>query len=150
MIQKLQKWHYVMQNKQRKMLFPLSSDQAELLLAFESTNNLNDLAKSMARDTSVISRQLKRLGEEHPELIQKVDSRWRLTHTGRIANELSRQTIAAYNNVIAGRIHRDVGTALPSLSSNVVLLTVGLQQGFDPQWLGLRATNMLTAISKRF
>jgi hypothetical protein len=46
--------------------FPINSDQMELLLAFEVAGNLENLADLMAKDQSVISRNLQRLANEIP------------------------------------------------------------------------------------
>ena len=46
--------------------FPISSDQLELLLAFENAGSLEELSDAMAKDPSVISRRLKDLANLVP------------------------------------------------------------------------------------
>jgi nicotinamidase-related amidase len=64
-----------------RLKFSLSSDQLELLLAFESSQGLGHLAEVMARDQSVISRNLQRIAEDQP-VLKKVKGRWELTPLG--------------------------------------------------------------------
>lgn len=64
-----------------RVKFPLSSEKLELLLAFESHQSLQDLARVMAKDPSVISRGLQQLAEAYPVLI-KVKGRWQITPLG--------------------------------------------------------------------
>ncbi|MNK97251.1 Peroxyureidoacrylate/ureidoacrylate amidohydrolase RutB [compost metagenome] len=80
--------------------FLLSSDQLELLLAFEDSKGLAALAESMGRDPSVISRGLLRIAEEHPVLV-KVRGKWELTPLGRETNELTRNSIASYKSLLS-------------------------------------------------
>ena len=51
--------------------FPLSSENATLLMEYEKATTLNKLAEAMKRDTSVVSRNLKKLSEELP-VVEKV------------------------------------------------------------------------------
>lgn len=64
-----------------KLKFALSSDQLELLLAFESSQGLGHLAEVMGRDQSVISRNLQRIAEDQP-VLKKVRGRWEITPLG--------------------------------------------------------------------
>jgi nicotinamidase-related amidase len=70
--------------------FPLTSEQMELLLAFEVAGSLEKLAELMAKDPSVISRNLRKLADEWPVLI-KTARRWQITPFGRQVNSLSRE-----------------------------------------------------------
>ncbi len=58
-----------------RLKFSLNSDQLELLLAFENAKGLGHLAELMARDPSVVSRNLQRIAEDYPVLI-KVKGHW--------------------------------------------------------------------------
>ena len=69
--------------------FPLNSDQLELLLAFEVKGSLVHLADEMAKDQSVISRNLQKLAETLP-VIEKISGRWHITEMGRSLNKLTR------------------------------------------------------------
>jgi predicted transcriptional regulator len=61
-----------------RLKFNLNSDQLELLLAFENAKGLGHLAELMARDPSVISRNLQRVAEDYP-VLKKVKGRWEIT-----------------------------------------------------------------------
>lgn len=69
--------------------FPLTSDQLELLLAFEDAKGLGHLAERMSRDPSVVSRNLQRLAEDHP-VLKKVKGRWEITPLGLQINSRTR------------------------------------------------------------
>jgi nicotinamidase-related amidase len=70
--------------------FLLSSDQLELLLAFEESKGLSHLAETMAKDPSVISRGLQKIAESYPVLI-KIRGRWELTPLGRELNVFTKE-----------------------------------------------------------
>lgn len=72
-----------------RLRFNLNSDQLELLLAFEQAKGLGHLAEVMAKDPSVVSRNLQRIAEEYPVLI-KAKGRWTLTPLGLQLNQKSR------------------------------------------------------------
>lgn len=79
--------------------FPLDSDLLELLLAFEDSQGLNQLAEKMAKDPSVISRRLQQIAETYP-LLAKVKGRWELTPLGRETNKLTRETTERYQTLM--------------------------------------------------
>jgi nicotinamidase-related amidase len=79
--------------------FSLTSDQLELLLAFEESEGLGRLAETIGRDPSVVSRSLQRIAEEHPVLL-KVRGRWELTPLGSQINNLTRSTLATYQQLL--------------------------------------------------
>ena len=66
--------------------FPLSSDQLELLLAFESCESHQKLSEVMAKDPSVVSRNLQQLAEISPVII-KVKGRWQISPLGCQVNQ---------------------------------------------------------------
>ncbi len=69
--------------------FPLSSEQCELLLAFETHGSVFSLAEVFARDVSVMSRQLQKLAQQAP-VLEKQQGKWRLTPLGRQINQWTR------------------------------------------------------------
>lgn len=73
-----------------RIKFSLTSDQLELLVAFEQCGGLTKLAAFMAKDPSVISRNLQRLAED-ASVITKVDGRWQLSALGR---QISSKTVS--------------------------------------------------------
>lgn len=72
--------------------FPLSSQDCEILLAFESRKSLQALADSMAKDISVVSRNLKAISERAP-VIEKQSGKWVLTPQGKAVNRWTREAI---------------------------------------------------------
>ena len=64
-----------------RLKFKLTSEQLELLLAFENSQGLTQLAEAMTKDPSVISRNLQRIAEELP-VLKKVKGRWEMTPLG--------------------------------------------------------------------
>jgi nicotinamidase-related amidase len=114
--------------------FLLSSDQLELLLAFEDSKGLTVLAESMRRDPSVISRGLQRIAEEHPVLV-KVRGKWELTPLGRETNELTRTSIASYRNLLSTPVQPQIAKKYSSNKS--LLLIINAQVGLlDSTQLG--------------
>jgi nicotinamidase-related amidase len=112
-----------------RLRFSLTSEQLELLLAFESSNGLNDLAETMARDPSVVSRNLQKIAEI-AEVLKKVKGRWELTPLGAQTNELTRHYLQKHIELLA--------TDLNTLSTrnifneNSVLIIINAQNGlFD-------------------
>lgn len=103
--------------------FPLTSEQLELLLAFEGANGLSDLAARVRRDPSVVSRGLQRLAEDW-SVIEKRSGRWQITPLGSRVNEMSRSYLAALAQMAASK---DDGT-MPYLSDNALLVIINAQR----------------------
>jgi len=80
--------------------FPLSSDQLELLLAFQDSAGLTDLADRMAKDASVISRNLQRAAEAAP-VLKKIKGRWELTPLGLQINALTKEFLARQDELLS-------------------------------------------------
>jgi LysR family glycine cleavage system transcriptional activator len=85
----------------RAVGFGLSSEQCELLVAFEATGSLAALAELVGKDVSVVSRQLSRLAQSLPvPVIEKHGGKWRLTATGRRMNAWTRDAALAQNQIL--------------------------------------------------
>jgi nicotinamidase-related amidase len=126
--------------------FSLSSDQLELLLAFEDSKGLNALAESMGRDPSVVSRGLQKIAEEYPVLV-KVKGRWELTPLGRQINELTRSSIKNYQDLLPKAAQGN--QAKKYLSSKSVLIIINAQAGLlDATQLGRNNSDAETNIEK--
>lgn len=67
-----------------------STEQLQLLAAFEQAETLQQLSQVLYRDTSVLSRQLQRLAELAP-VVEKYDRRWQVT-------DLGKQVVTEYRN----------------------------------------------------
>lgn len=80
--------------------FPISSDQLELLLAFEQSRGLADLADVMGRDPSVVSRNLQRLAETQP-VISKINGRWEMTGLGVRLAQSAREWLAEQKTLLS-------------------------------------------------
>jgi DNA-binding transcriptional LysR family regulator len=79
--------------------FGLTSEQCELLLAFETAPSLEALARALGRDASVLSRQLQRIAQETPAL-EKTHGRWRLTPLGKQLAAWARDAIASQRRAL--------------------------------------------------
>jgi nicotinamidase-related amidase len=115
--------------------FSLSSEQCELLHAFERAPSLQALAKAVGREISVVSRQLQKLAEAMP-VIEKAKGRWQITALGRQmsywaqdAIEGQRRIYEQFNNA------RLSGFRAPAIHEGTVLMIINVQDGFDdPRW----------------
>lgn len=105
-------------------LFLLDSDQLTLLLAFEKSNGLNQLAEVMAKDPSVISRGLQRIAEIYPVLI-KVRGRWELTPLGRQMNLITIEIINQQREFL-GNSKQELKV---NISENSILIIINAQSG---------------------
>lgn len=101
--------------------FLLASDQLELLLAFAAAPSLAALAEVMAKDASVISRQLTRLADTAP-VIEKVNGRWTLTPLGEVINVRSAAFVTELANALGEK-----PVALPSKLKAPILLVINGQ-----------------------
>ncbi len=89
--------------------FILSENDLFLLLKFEGSPSLEQLAQHLGKDPTVISRQLKRISEKSDALI-KISGRWSLTEVGRQLNNLSRDFLASQNSILQKKRHLRIGT----------------------------------------
>lgn len=114
--------------------FPLDSAQLELLLAFEASEGLSELAKALHRDTSVVSRALQKLGTEAP-VIAKKGGRWRLTPVGRQINHLTRRYLQEVRRLLPN-CENELGELQASLQAGKARLVIlNAQQTFqEPFW----------------
>lgn len=74
------------------MRFIVTSQECELLLAFEAKTNLEDLALLLKKDVSVVSRNLKSISQKN-NLLEKQNGKWVLTEKGRALNNWTRDAI---------------------------------------------------------
>ncbi len=109
--------------KSAKIRFPLTSEQLELLLAFERCGSLRELAEHLGKDQSVVSRQLQRLGEDWP-VIHKVRGKWCITPLGTRINQLTLGFVAEYEQSLAGEVRARVHI------ESSVLLVINAQRAF--------------------
>jgi len=100
--------------------FPISSDQMELLLAFEKAGSLEALSELMAKDASVVSRRLKDLSALVPVLL-KVGGRWQITSLGRQLNELNRHYMADLRQALPIHSKNKMSTVVPAGSLLIVV-----------------------------
>jgi nicotinamidase-related amidase len=110
-----------------RLQFSLTSDQLELLLAFENSKGLGHLSELMAKDPSVISRNLQRMAEELPVLI-KIKGRWELTPLGVQINQQTRAYLEEQKKLISKTIEqKKPRTSL--IGENSVLIIINAQNG---------------------
>lgn len=109
-----------------RLKFTLTSDQLELLLAFENSQGLNHLAETMAKDPSVVSRNLQRIAEESP-VLKKVKGRWELTPLGTQINEQTRAYLTKHTELLS---HANaISPQTRVFSDNSVLVIINAQNG---------------------
>lgn len=122
---------------QDRIKFPLTSEQCELLVAFEAASSLADLAKSMHRDASVISRNLQGLAETG--VLEKQDQKWVLTALGRQINNWTRTVANSQKKIFDQQAKaRFLNSKMPSLTADTALVLVGVQCGFEDAAWGIR------------
>jgi DNA-binding transcriptional LysR family regulator len=80
--------------------FALSSEQCEVLAAFEIAGSLVSLSRAMRRDVSVLSRSLQAIAAAAP-VLEKAQGRWRLTELGVAVARWSRDAVATQRRVLA-------------------------------------------------
>lgn len=110
-----------------RLKFTLTSDQLELLLAFENAQGLNHLSELMARDPSVVSRNLQKIAEDHP-VLKKVKGRWEITPLGVRINEQTRAYLEEHTKLLS----HTVGNKKPEttlLTDNSILIIINAQNG---------------------
>ena len=91
-----------------RLSIKFTTEQLELLLAFEEARGLADLSEDLHKDPSVISRNLQRLSEIAP-VILKENRKWKITKLGKELNKESKK--------FALVIHDLLNTG-PSISNN--------------------------------
>ena len=109
----------------RKQKWPLSSDQIELLAAFSAADNLQQLADHLAKDISVVSRNLQRLAED-AQVIVKVKGRWQITKMGEEVVQLAGVFLADLSSALKPLVP---GADRQIIQSHTALLVVNAQQG---------------------
>lgn len=110
-----------------RLKFTLTSDQLELLLAFETAQGLNQLAEVMARDPSVVSRNLQRIAEDYP-VLKKVKGRWELTPLGARINEQTRAYLEKHRALLANTLESKQSKSTP-FTESTILIIVNAQNG---------------------
>ncbi len=113
----------VFMNAQR---FPFSSEQCELILAFEAAPTLSALAQHFGRDISVVSRSLAKIAEKL-SVVEKKSGRWILTDMGRKLNNHTRDSMQFQH----------------SLAQKQTLLRIGTNREFAARIVGPRLKELL-------
>lgn len=107
--------------------FLLTSDQLELLLAFEGSRGLNHLAEMIGRDPSVVSRNLQRIAEEHP-VLKKIKGRWELTPLGSQVNEQTRSYLKNHTELFLASVQSKTKKDLTLLEDSILVI-INAQKG---------------------
>jgi DNA-binding transcriptional LysR family regulator len=89
--------------------FALDSDEALLLLEFEKSESIAEVAEKFKRDPSVISRSLKKLSEKLP-VLEKVHSKWIITELGRKFNGWTIEALLAQNSILNKKVQLKIGS----------------------------------------
>ena len=110
-----------------RLKFILTSDQLELLLAFENAQGLGHLAETMAKDPSVISRNLQKIAEDYP-VLKKVKGRWELMPLGIQINEQTRSYLAKQTDLLS-QISESKYPKSTAFTDESILIIVNAQIG---------------------
>lgn len=119
---------------QERVRFPLTSEQCELLVAFEQAGSLPRLSELVHKDVSVLSRNLSALAESG--VLEKRANRWALTALGRQVNQWTRKVANSQERLLRQQSQLKMsGSRLPSLDDATALISIGVQDGWDdPSW----------------
>lgn len=113
----------------------------ELLLAFEVAGNLENLADFMAKDPSVVSRNLQRLANEIPVLL-KVNGRWRISPLGRQLNVVSKKYLAELTSLTkSGTKNKAFSLPQVVIPENSLLVIVNAQKALHDPAQGRRSNS---------
>lgn len=89
--------------------FHLSSEQCRLLLTLEEAGTLEETARRMGRDLSVISRNVSKLAERAP-VVEKRNGKWHVSEIGKKLNSWSRDAILEQSRILSERASIRVAT----------------------------------------
>src|SRR5690242_6249668 len=106
--------------------FPLTSDQLELLLSFETNGSLSALSQNLGKDPSVISRNLQRMSEAMPVVV-KQQGRWQITAFGQEVNSLTRKFLHEFEAKLPKSSASPTRALEPCLSEKALLMIVNAQ-----------------------
>ena len=120
--------------------FPLSSEQLELLLAFEKGGSLQQLAKMMAKDSSVVSRNLQRVAEICP-VIAKVNGRWQITPLGRQINQQTKMYLDCLHMHLNESLENKNSKQKKDQFKNAALIVINAQNGLLDPLMGSRCNS---------
>lgn len=87
----------------------LSSEESELLLAFESASSLEKISEIIGKDISNISRSLTKISDKLP-VVEKKNNRWQLTDLGKRLNEHTRDSIQFQKTLLNQQQFLKIGT----------------------------------------
>lgn len=84
-------------------VFALETDEALLLLEYEKSESISQVAKTFQRDPSVISRNLKKLADKLP-VLEKSQGKWVVTELGKKFNSWTTEAVLSQRNILNQRI----------------------------------------------
>lgn len=83
----------------KRLSFKFTTEQLELLMAFEEARGLADLSEVLHKDPSVVSRNLQRLSEIAPVIV-KENRKWQITKLGKELNKESKKFSIAVHDLL--------------------------------------------------
>lgn len=101
----------------------------ELLLEFENSQGLSHLSERMARDPSVVSRNLQKIAEDFP-VLKKVKARWEITPLGIQINKSTRVFLEEQKKFLVPFLD-EKKTQKSLLSENAILIVINSQKGLS-------------------
>lgn len=132
----------------KRIKFELTSDQLELLIAFEQAKGLAQLSELMLRDPSVISRNLQKMAEDFP-VLEKKNGRWALTALGLQTNELTRNYLDKHSELLSQKKLQQNSLSPLNFTKKSALVIINAQNGlFDATQAGRNNSEAENNIAK--
>ncbi len=116
-------------SRMKTLKFKLTSEQLELLLYFENSLGLNQLAQTMGKDPSVISRNLQRIAENYP-VLKKIKGRYELTPFGQQVNKHTKTFLENHIELFASLKNENHSNSI-EFNENSVLILINTQKGLQ-------------------
>ncbi len=89
--------------------FVLTTSELELLMAFESASNLENISQVLGKDISNISRSLSKIAEKLP-VVEKQNNRWQITDLGKRLNQHTKDSIQFQRSLSQNESYLKIGT----------------------------------------
>lgn len=90
-------------------VFALETDEALLLLEYEKSESIVQVANTFKRDPSVISRSLKKLADKLP-VLDKKQGKWIVTELGKKFNSWTTEAIISQQNILNQRVTLNIAS----------------------------------------
>lgn len=89
--------------------FGLNTEDALLLLEYEKSESITEVANAFKRDPSVVSRNLKRLSERLP-VLEKSQGKWIVTELGKKFNSWTMEAVLSQQSILDRKIELKIAS----------------------------------------